>query len=1115
MTPTDDEDFSNLPRTGAGRRIHWLRRSAVIVVLLFLITSAAGWSLRRTIAQSTLAGWCAERDLACKARFERLGFNGATVRDLAVTGNGDPALEAPEVRVRLDWPGLFTPRVTSVEVDGPVVHGRLADGELGFHGLEKLVSSGGSGGGTLPALDISDGRILIDTSAGEVGASVSLSSRFPNEGRAALVLDPASLDEPQGYVKWSGGTAELTAHDGKLEGRADIALEEVRTDDVLVSDAALTATLDAGLGKDTPAQLVWEGEIKQASGANLSLKQLVTSGRARLDSLDEISQEAALSALTEADVQVESASAQWSRYSADEVRVEASLRGRDGTFSGPVEISLANATLPQGHAGQLDAAGQMDWSRDNGIGFAGQVSAKNAALEDSLTEGALKAVALPAPISAHGASLRAALRRALADFNATGRVTVRSAGDGFRVSAEEGGSVEAASGLGLKVTSHQAQPWLSLAPDQVSMSGNVILNGGGAPHLEADIKSAALGADGVLLSAGEIRLSPWTVDRVRFGADVSTLVLKTADEGLSANGSGSLSLSGSVFGLDLAPTRLSGDIQATQDETGLRVEPVSQPCLLFETQGVGLGGVAFEPITQKLCPKAGVFMKPALGQAAGVAMLGDVTWPFASKSVAGTLSLRNAALNWSARSGFSFTVSSPALDLPLDLETRTLTIDGSNPRMSLAIAKGQSPRLTAALGSTVLNGTLIPAKVSADSITFGGVIGSGGLSGDFAGHSVLIRDFRDDPVYQPLLSDVTARMDEWQLALTGPLRLQANNLRVGDIRADINMLSLDGTAHVETRALDFRKGGLQPVMLSERLRGVYTSAAGQMEAVSDVVITGGKIAGTADVTVSDFGFQTTRLGRVENVNGHVQFADLFSLTTAPTQVLTVGSMNPGVPLTDGRIAFQLLQGTDLAVESAAFPFSGGTLALAPFHWTLGADTQHVEVTADAIDLAELVRTLELPKIEAEGTVSGRFPIDVERTKVLIRNARLFADEDGGRLAYTGDAADSAAQSDANVRMAFEALKDFDFTVLEVGLDGNVADRVKITLKLAGKSRNDIAYGSSTNIVRGQPFEFNIGIDTALAELFRSSQYYSNQQKLTDFVVKEVLTDKGLTPAENE
>ena len=612
-----------------------------------------------------------------------------------------------------------------------------------------------------------------------------------------------------------------------------------------------------------------------------------------------------------------------------------------------------------------------------------------------------------------------------------------------------------------------------------------------------------------------MQLSPWSVAGTGFGANISSLVVSSQADELSLQADGTLTLSGPAFGVNLSESRLSGAVQVIRQGGDLRVEPLNQPCLVFDTRGITLGGVAFHRNKLNICPRRGGFMTPGNGQASGVAALGNVSWPFASQSVNGVLNLRDTSINWSASRGFSMTLSAPELSLPMDIGDRVLTIDAANPRVRLATAKGKVPALAATLGDTVFGGTLIPAKVSASEIRFDGRIGAGGLSGDLSGISVLIRDFRDDPVYQPLLSDLTAHMHEWQMALTGPLRLQANDVEVGDIQADINVLTLDGSARVATRMLEFRKGGLQPVMLSELLRGVYTDAVGQMEAVSDVVIDGGRLAGTADVSVSDFGFQTTRLGRVQSVNGTVHFSDIFTLSTDPTQVLTVGSMNPGVPLNDGRLVFGLSGGKVLAVESAAFPFAGGTLALAPFDWTLGAESQHVEVTADAIDLTELVSTLKLPKIEAEGTVSGRFPIDIERSKVLIRNARLFADDGGGRLAYLGDAADSAARSDANVRLAFEALKDFDFTVLEVGLDGDVADRVRITLKLAGKSRNDITYGSNAQIVRGQPFEFNIAIDSALAELFRSSQFYTNQQKLTDFVVEEVLTDRGLKIAEDE
>ncbi|MEZ6011177.1 MAG: YdbH domain-containing protein [Hyphomonas sp.] len=1113
---TDDGDFSIAAEAEVERHFRWARWLVTVIVLLVLIAGTAFWILRKSVAERTLAGWCASHDLVCAAQFDRLGADGATVSNLAVSGGGKLAFEASEVRVDLDWPGLFKPRVTSIQVGAPVVHGELADGRLGFHGLEKLASTGGEGGGTLPAIDIRDGRILVATSAGEVSASVSVSGTFPRDGKATLVLDPASLDEKQGYVRWTGGTAEIVAADGQLEGRADLVLEEVRTDEVTVSNAALTASLEAGLGEGDPARLVWEGQVEQASGADFGLSGLTTSGQARLASLAELSQEALFAALTEADVQMESSAAHWMEYETGSARVEASLRGRDGVFAGPVELALADVSLPQGgRAGGLETAGELDWSKESGFDYGGRVSLSKVSLTEQLTGGALKALALPSPLVAHGDSLQAAFRKAASDFNAVARVSVQASDRKLRVTGKEEASLIAASGLTLAISPRSGEDWLTVDGGKYQFAGALSLKGGGAPHLTAEVASLSIGKGEVSLSTGPVNLSPWKASGVRFGADISSSELRIGEGEFAMTGAGALTLSGPVFGLDLEESRLRGGIEVSQANDGLKVEPMGQPCLVFDTKGLVLGGVDFQPETLRLCPKAGVFMKPGRGGATGTASLGDVSWPFASKSVTGTLGLRNASLDWSLNKGFAFTISSPSLDLPLDIDTRTLTIAAENPRVSLRTAKGQVPSLSATLAGTVLGGTLVPANVSAETVTFEGQIGSGGLSGDLAGGSVLIRDFREDPVYQPLLSDLTARMDEWQLALSGPLRLQESDVPVGDITADVNVLSLNGTARVASRPLDFRKGGLQPVMLSERLRGVYTDAAGRLEAASDVVLTGGKLAGTADITATDFGFQTTRLGRVRNVNGHVRFADLFSLTTEPSQVLTIGEMNPGVPLKDGRIVFRFSDGKVISVDSAAFPFSGGTLALSPFEWTLGGETQHVEVTADAIDLKELVSTLKLPKIEAEGTVSGRFPIDVERSKVLIRNARLFADPGGGRVAYLGDAADSAAQSDANVRLAFEALKDFDFTVLEVGLDGNVADRVKITLKLSGKSRNDIAYGSNANIVRGQPFEFNIGIDSALAELFRSSQFYTNQQKLTDFVVKEVLTENGLKTAEDE
>jgi translocation and assembly module TamB len=377
---------------------------------------------------------------------------------------------------------------------------------------------------------------------------------------------------------------------------------------------------------------------------------------------------------------------------------------------------------------------------------------------------------------------------------------------------------------------------------------------------------------------------------------------------------------------------------------------------------------------------------------------------------------------------------------------------------------------------------------------------------------VVIRDYRDDPLYQPLTADLDATLNGADFNMTGPLRLASNGITVADTLLRLDVTQLSGMAALESRDLQFEPGGLQPWRLSDRLRGIFTDARGGLAASARFDIVKGKISGTGDVSVSAFGFQTTRLGRVQGVNGKVAFSELLALTTEPGQTISVERLNPGVPLENGQITFQLVEGTQFRVESAAFPFAGGTLALPPFAWSLGGETQNIEVTAESIDLSKLVEVLKLPNTRATGTVSGRFPIDVDGTNILVRDARLKADATGGYISYQGSAGDSAGEADPNAKMAFEALKDFDFTVLELGLDGNVRDRMTISLILEGKSRKGIAYGAGNQVLTGQPFLFNITVDSALGELLRNTQYYTSQKSLTDAVVEQVKA-KRLTESE--
>ena len=83
----------------------------------------------------------------------------------------------------------------------------------------------------------------------------------------------------------------------------------------------------------------------------------------------------------------------------------------------------------------------------------------------------------------------------------------------------------------------------------------------------------------------------------------------------------------------------------------------------------------------------------------------------------------------------------------------------------------------------------------------------------------------------------------------------------------------------------------------------------------------------------------------------------------------------------------------------------------------------------------------------------------------------------GVIQYTGSTGDAAAQADANSKMLFDALKDFRYEVLKVGVNGNLTGRLMLTLGVLGRN---------PDVLSGQPFQLNIGIDSALVPLITST-----------------------------
>lgn len=1100
MKTTDDRNLGFSGGDTLARPMRWVRWTALATLVLLVGLLVTGWFLRKTVAERALAGWCAERALACEGKFVRIGSDGATIRGLKVSAGSHVPFEASEAVLHLSWPRLLTPKLIGVSVDEPVVRGTLDDQGLRFYGLEKL---GGRPAASeslqLPAIDIAAGRMWLATEAGELSATVSMQGTFPDKGSLDLVVDPAHLQGPGSQFKWSEGIVSLQVAKGRISGEASLMLDRAELKSVSVSNASFDAKMDAADVGDGPMTLSWRGEIAEGSYPGGHLNAAKTEGKASFTELPGLSVSDVMSVLTEAVFKLETSTVSRGEYGADAMTFVAQLTGDTGNIGGPVSLKAVNALAPQGQAQHLASQGMFSRSAEGTLLYVGNAAASGAQVAPGLRRDLTAPLVFSGMLSDHGTSLRSAIDRALTVFDLEMELSAGTRDGVFSFSSREKTVLEAASGLRLAIAPPDVGPWLAIRGAERKVSGNIALLGGGAPNLTLSLDRFQQGSAGLEFISHALKLGPWMAGGKVLSADLETFNMSSAPEMFDLTSRGNLSVSGPVFGVNLKTTSIAGGFHVTRDDVGWQAVPAGAKCVGVKSQGFVFGTIQAQPLQLNVCPSGGGFLSKAGKSPSGAVTLGSVELPFSIGSTSGALKLSRASVDWSSNGGLALTVLASHMDLPLTIGSRTLTLYGEAPRMGISTGRGP-PELSARLGQTVFGGSLIPAKVSADSFRFDATSGKGGLSGTLSANAVLIQDYRDDPFYQTLVSDMTATLENGQLAMAGPLRLQASDRTVADTRLNLDVAKLTGQAAIRSRPLAFRRGGLQPVMLSEKLRGMFTYADGDALAKADVDIVSGSMTATGEVTIEQFGFQTTRLGRVEGVNGTVWFSDLLALTTGRRQVVTVGSMNIGVPLTDGRIEFHLDKGKVVSVEKAGFPFAGGRLALAPLEWTLGVRDQRVKVMADAIELSQLVAVLKLPDVQATCTVSGTFPVDFVGSEVQVRDAKLAADAGGGRIAYTGDAVDSAGDSDPNAKLAFDALKDLQFSVLEIGLTGDLMNRTVASVHLLGRNTQPLVFGKNLTMPSGQAFEFNLSLDSDLTELFKSGSYASQQDKFVEILV---------------
>lgn len=320
----------------------------------------------------------------------------------------------------------------------------------------------------------------------------------------------------------------------------------------------------------------------------------------------------------------------------------------------------------------------------------------------------------------------------------------------------------------------------------------------------------------------------------------------------------------------------------------------------------------------------------------------------------------------------------------------------------------------------------------------------------------------------------------------------AGGAELAKLAGSYDLAGLKGAVRAQG-ALSFAPAGLEPQTLLPVLKGLVANVQGKANYEAELSFASGGLRSSGRVVLSGIGFEAYS-AKFGGLDGTVVLDSLAPPRSRGIQTLSVGLVEAGVPLKDGRVAFEIGRSGLPHLVSAAWPFADGRLSLAST--SAGADA--FELTVENVDVASLLMLVDVPGLSGSGKLSGTIPVAIENGNPIIRDGALAAAAGGGVIVYKSAAADAAAGNE-QTKLLTEALKDFHYTELKATLSGNANGELQFRLHFKGS--NPSLYG-------GYPIVLNVNLQGSLAELIRRGTVGFRPMEL---IRSEVAPTKKATP----
>jgi len=662
----------------------------------------------------------------------------------------------------------------------------------------------------------------------------------------------------------------------------------------------------------------------------------------------------------------------------------------------------------------------------------------------SAGEAALRSADIDADIAVtlDGATGRAALSR-LAALSASGARLTLSGGNGI------------------------AYRW----PDgRALIDANAALDGGGFPATRLTLAQAQPGG----AVTGTATLAPYTTG----GATLAlTPVRFTATPGGNTHVETRVTLSGPLSGGRVE--RLSAPLSLYWNGRDRVI--VNPSCTPLAVERLAVSSLILDPARLTLCPTGAGLVTLAGGHLGGGARLSATNL----RGEMGGAPLAVSATGGSVRlgaTGFALAGVSARLG-PVDRQTR----------LDFAALEGRATGNP--LGGSFTGGggqiANVPLALSGAAGRWRFAAGKLALDG-----ALTVADSNPTPRFKPLTAQAVAlTLAGGKIATTGTLVEPTKQVKVADVSIVHDLGDATGHADLAVPGITFGKA-FQPDALTPLTFGVIADVAGTVKGDGHIRWT--KAGVTSDGVFSTPGTDlAAAFGPVTGIAGTIRFTDLLALESAPAQIVTVKTINPGVPVNDGTIRLQTLAGTRVMVESGRWPFAGGALVLEPTLLDFSQPVErHMTFRVASLDAAQFLQQFDFKNLDATGSFDGVLPMIFDESGGRIENGRLTVQNDGGTIAYVGDVSQKDLGTWGN--FAFQALKSLRYRSLGVVMNGPLAGEMVTEVKFAGVAQGK---GAKRNFLFDRlqklPLVFNVTIRAPFRQLIDSAQSFYDPKRLIE------------------